>query len=69
MLRNSVGVHPLIILNILINADRDEKPQLTATSVIELRGSVSSASAKAIRFWLTYLKKVTPVHYLNTLEK
>ncbi len=50
ILRNSVGVQPLMILNILMKADNDEKPQLTATSVMELRGSVSSVSAWAMRF-------------------
>ena len=52
---NSVGVQPFMILNILINEERDENPQLRATSVMEFSGVISSSAAFAIRFWFTYL--------------
>lgn len=50
MLRNSVGVQFLMILNILIKEDRLEKPELIATSVTVYSGLASSFSAVAIRF-------------------
>ena len=55
MFLKSVGVHPFIILNILIKEDRDEKPQLSAISVTVFSGFIRSSAALAIRFWFTYL--------------
>jgi hypothetical protein len=50
MFRNSVGVQPLMILNILIKEEREEKPQLNATSVMEFFDSIKSSAALSIRF-------------------
>ena len=49
-LRYSVGVHPLISLNILMKEDMLEKPDERETSVMDMPGLTSSFSAASIRF-------------------
>lgn len=55
ILRNSVGVQSFICLNIRIKDDMLEKPELMATSVMELLASDNCFSARAMRFWLRNL--------------
>lgn len=47
---NSLGVQFLIILNIRIKEDSEEKPERSATSVTDISGSISIFSASAILF-------------------